>query len=332
MAVSGGDRQVKTFVAVEPPGLRWRWRQSVSCMAFFRICLMFLIILIIACPIYIINFNTVKLSKIIPHTGIEKTCPFTCVFFLHMHKAGGTTVTYLFRDFKWYPRNGNGNPWEGRTGVVKFTDYGRKQFADFLLRLNHMKVQFIASEWNYFKHVEEIDISCISLVTCIRDPYARFVSNMFVNGANASELLNPLTWMNRDIQLKRGNLWVNFNKPNYYVKMMNGYGDEPQREVSREDLETAKRNLNDFDVVIILEVAESFRLLKKYGIEYDGEIKNVKNNIKSIGMTQEQFISLNDLDYEFYEYAKTISLSMLNAQYREKRTKSPPLIKARKVV
>jgi len=250
-------------------------------------------------------------EKGIPHVELEKTLPCCCVFFLHMHKAGGTTITYLFRKLKWYPRNGNGNPWRGK-GVVNFWEYGKQQFNDFLLKLYATKVQFIAFEWNYFKNVEEIDKSRIRLVTCIRDPYSRFVSNMFAHGANASELLNPLTWMNRDFHLKKGNLWVNFNMPNYYVKMLNGYGDEPHREVSREDLETAKLHLNDFDVVVILEVAESFRLLKKYGIEYDGEIKNVNHKKRVIGMTQEQFRALNELDYEIYEYAKKISLKMLN--------------------
>jgi len=241
------------------------------------------------------------------------------LFFLHIHKGGGTTINHLFRKYRRYPHNINGNPWRVENSssrqLIKFWDYGKNQFEEFLKILNQKKVKFVAFEWNYFKHAEEIDTTRIRLVTCIRDPYSRFVSSMFAHGASKRELLNPVSWMNRDFQwarVKSQHFWVNWNKPNFYVRMMNGYGDEPRREVTREDLGTAKRNLAEFDVVMILEIAESFRLLEKYGIKYQGEAFNVNHHKRNVGMTREQFIELNKLDYEFYEYATNFSLSMLD--------------------
>jgi len=235
------------------------------------------------------------------------------LFFLHMHKAGGTTINYLFREFNKYPGNINGNPWTPAREIIKFWDYGKKEFHNFFLHLRQMKVEFVGFEWNYFKHIEEIDTSQIRLLTCIRDPYTRFVSSMF---AHSVERLNPLSWMKRNLKWNKAktkqHFWVNYNKPNFYVKMMNGFGDEPDREVNWEHLETAKRNLDEFDVVIILEIAESFRLMKKYGVKYKGEVNNTSTNNRTIGMTQEQFKDLNELDYVFYEYARNISLRMLN--------------------
>jgi len=237
-------------------------------------------------------------------------------FFLHMHRSGGTTINYLFREFKKYPENNNGNPWKTQPReIIQFWDYGKEEFNNFLQNLTQMKVKFVAFEWNYFKHFEAIDTSQIRLLTSIRDPYARYVSNMFANNANRKEISNPIWWMNRDLQWNWAypqHFWVSYNKPNYYVRMMNGFGDEPHREVNQEHLETAKRNLDYFDVVIILEIAESFCLLRKFGVKYEGGASYAGSKNRKIGMTQEQFKNLNELDYEFYEYARNISLRMLN--------------------
>jgi len=289
------------------------WRQSVSCKgsAIF-------IQLMIACTIFTKTFITRQLvtKTFITHQMTNQT---GILFFLHMHKAGGSTINFLFRNFKKYPTNRNGNPWETQMReIIQFWDYGKEEFNIFLQSLNQMEVKFVAFEWNYFKHIEEIDTSQIRLLTCIRDPYTRFVSTMFANKANRIEILNPVSWMNRNLlwrmnrKAKPHNFWVNYNKPNFYVRMMNGFGDEPRKEVNQEHLETAKRNLDGFDVVIILEIAESFRLLQKYGVKYKGDVINANSKNRTIGMTQEQFKDLNELDYEFYEYARNISMKMLN--------------------
>ena len=98
--------------------------------------------------------------------------------------------------------------------------------------------------------------------------------------------------------------------PNYYVAMMNGFGNDPKAKITRAHLEIAKKRLLKFDAVTILEVPESFSLLEHYGVQWDSKKKNVNTNKEEFTYTKEEFQKENGLDYEFYEYAKKLSKAM----------------------
>jgi hypothetical protein len=196
------------------------------------------------------------------------------VFFVHFHKAGGTSMVHKFREggYQFWNREENGNPFgsgkgiNGATGAaLKFWRYSRSQFEAFLEDARSQGkggAEFIAAEWNFFTsdHFFEKDYfrkeAKIDLITVLRDPYDRFLSNFNFKLDNFDafnpRISNPLEWAHLDLIRRKGKFKpfrkpvgksttvdspsyqygeqvphdsyfsVNYNKPNYYTAFLNG--------------------------------------------------------------------------------------------------------------
>ena len=111
------------------------------------------------------------------------------VFFLHFHKAGGTSVSSAFgRHLRAFPVHVNGNPWQiddephDLMRLVQFWKYNVTELSLFLDDLERRSVQFVAFEWNFFQFpLTPAILRRVDIVTCFREPYERFRSNLFVN-------------------------------------------------------------------------------------------------------------------------------------------------------
>jgi len=100
---------------------------------------------------------------------------------------------------------------------------------------------------------------------------------------------------------------------------MNGLGNV-HTDVTREHLEIAKSRLLQFEAVAIMEEPESYRVFNQLiGKEWDWDEIGIRNVNKRSGsyvhlfdghMTEEKFRAQNELDYEFYEYARNVSHAM----------------------
>jgi len=234
---------------------------------------------------------------------------------MHFHKAGGTTINALFDKYcKWEP-NKNGNPWLNNN-IIPFWNYKKDKFNIFKNILHKKGIEFVAFEWNYFKFFNEIDYKNIELITCIREPYKRFISNMIVD-----KHINSYNYNNKNIKWpwseSNQTFFVNYNKYNYYTKMLNGFGDIPNIELNDTHIEIAKQNLSKFSTIIILDDSETFNLLKKYDKIHtldQHKNKNMHKNMheNSCVIDFEEFKRLNHYDYELYEYAKELSYLQLN--------------------
>lgn len=228
------------------------------------------------------------------------------LFYLHFHKSGGTTINCLFEQYNKHNPNRNGNPWLDNE-IIKFWDYNKKEFNKFKSNLIFKKINFVAFEWNYFKFYDEIDLSNIELIVCIRDPYSRYISNMKVNNCFDMNSFNQKTiWWSRVGSKQKFKL--NYNKYNYYVKMLNGFGDNPDVEINEKHLEIAKKNLSKFSTIIILENKDTFKLLEKYNIHnIIHKNKNKDKDKTKIISNFEEFKKYNSYDYELYNYAIKLS-------------------------
>ena len=100
------------------------------------------------------------------------------ILFLHFHKCAGTSVNSAFNNFKKYPLNRNGNPYKTKDEILQFWNYNSLDFENFKKTLIENNIEFIALEWNFFKNYNAINFSNIELITVMRDPYERYVSNM----------------------------------------------------------------------------------------------------------------------------------------------------------
>ena len=243
------------------------------------------------------------------------------ILFLHFHKCGGSTINSLFSNHKKHEPNINGNPWsKSSSEIVEFWNYTKDEFNDFIGDLRSQEVGFVALEWNFFRFHAEVDLSNIELVVCMRDPYRRYRSNLARSAAerNAAGTFiaasSSKNWSDRTIWWSRAGIdqtfRVNFNKYNYYTKMLNGFGDQPDVEIDETHLDIAKKNLSRFSTVLILENAETFKLLGKYGIHHM-EHRNKNDSIVHCDIDVEEFTRLNAYDYELYNYAVRLSSSQL---------------------
>lgn len=232
------------------------------------------------------------------------------VFFLHFHKSGGSSINYLFNHYNKHKPNANGNPWTEAGEIIKFWNYNKEEFNLFKTYLLTKKINFVAFEFNFFKLYDQIDLSNIELIVCIRDPYKRYVSNMLFDNVEKMHSFNNKTIWRIGNKKTNGKYKVNYNKFNYYTKMLNGFGDMPDIEINDKHLEIAKNNLSKFSTIIILEDQETFKLLEKYDI-YKMEHKNKNKNKKNIIANFEDFKNLNLYDYQLYEYAIELSKTQL---------------------
>ena len=107
---------------------------------------------------------------------------------------------------------------------------------------------------------------------------------------------------------------INYNKFNYYVKMLNGFGDRPNKKINRTHLEIAKKNLQKFSTIIILEIKDSFKLLKKYDIHSIAHKNKSKENFNNLNVYYNYFKKKNRLDYELYYYAIKLSYEKMKKE------------------
>lgn len=95
------------------------------------------------------------------------------IYFLHVHKGGGSTFINLAKKNgeKFYPENGNANPMEnGR--IIPFWNYEGQEHYDFLLNGDYT---FIANEGGLGK--EHLIHPSIKYVAVIRNPMDILLSN-----------------------------------------------------------------------------------------------------------------------------------------------------------
>ena len=244
------------------------------------------------------------------------------ILFLHFHKCGGSTINKCFNHYIKYKPNVNGNPFlvddeYNKKSIIKFWEYKPDKINTFFHNIIEDKIQFIACEWNWFKYsdIQHINFDKINLITCIRDPFERFISNYNANGGNTI-FQTPEKYNNKILYWERSftnqKFKLNTNKYNYYVKLLNGLGNKPNAKINKTHLDNAKNILCKFNTIIILEKPETFKLLQEYGIA-EVVTRNKSNKPKPI-ITQDfkdQFIINNKYDYELYNFAANLSISKL---------------------
>jgi hypothetical protein len=168
-------------------------------------------------------------------------------WFLHFHKAGGTTVVELAR------RNGeilhdpnlNGCPLTANRKVLRLWERSREGLHDYLDAAVNSGVTFVASEWG----VPDLQVlgerSDVRVVTVIRDPIRRIISNFqFDRKYGYSEWHSLAAWVDHPVKTHTFS--------NYYTRMLARHDwrdDAPAEEL----VAAAWRNLLLVDSAVILE-------------------------------------------------------------------------------
>ena len=216
------------------------------------------------------------------------------VLFLHFHKAGGTSICRYFKDTgTWRVPEKFCICDEKITNHALFSHTRRRirlKSLDKMFEKSHSDICMMERKWlrpHYFFQIRRIFTGY--LVTSLRDPWERFRSNYEKDYSLCSQSERNNKLKNFSIEIysklyprdcpKSYYLRTNTNRPNFYVRMLNGLSiDQYSLDMSESDagltrmterhLEQAKEVLLAFDVVLFLEenaASRDFKLQKLTG-------------------------------------------------------------------
>ena len=162
---------------------------------------------------------------------------YRLVWFQHLHKAAGTYVIRraMANGETFWPEHTNGNPRvDGQ--LVPLWEMSSNQLTSFIDECEEKGVTFVACEWGGPDFQTLANDERVTLLTCMRQPIKRFVSNY-----NYDHYLVLTSAKSYAEYLKEGHL---HSSPEYYTKIFAR---------GKLDLELAKSNLGLFDHVIVAE-------------------------------------------------------------------------------
>tara|TARA_Y100001958_G_C21154617_1_gene489935 strand:- start:403 stop:1125 length:723 start_codon:yes stop_codon:yes gene_type:complete len=234
------------------------------------------------------------------------------IIFLHFHKAAGSTIVQILkRKKKFFEPNKNGNPAYKISYNKSVTiDYWSRNKEDINVWINKQRcigVEVMCLEWNFFNPHNFISDN-ISYIVCFRDPLKRFYSCLnFESIRKTKSYLSPFEF--QKMVFRDEGFIVSYNKDNYYTRMLCGLGNKPYLKIEESHLDYAKKVLDRFKIILILENKKSFRLLSKIGIRNINipRTMTTKYYIKKHDLFDKDFIKRNKFDYELYNYAVKLS-------------------------
>lgn len=253
--------------------------------------------------------------------------------FLHFHKAAGISVlTFLNQQgLKFHKQHYSANPWnKHKTKPIVFWNFPKKKLQKWSQKLETKhRTGVIACEWNFIP--EQNMLPTHKYITCLRDPFKRYLSNfvverfltgptreaqkIFRQGKTTSKslqiFLNEFPKLNLKRTKRNMSFKLSYNKPNYYVRMLNNLGESPNVQMTEEHLEKAKEILKKFEIILIIDYPPSFQQLKKHfnstKIPHANSMKWKKPTLSQIPESIiSEFKKRNHLDYQLYEYAKQL--------------------------
>ena len=172
---------------------------------------------------------------------------YRLIWFQHFHKAGGTSIVDMAKinGEKLWPINCNGNPLGRNDELIKLWEYDGNDLTAFIDECETLEVTFIATEWG----LPSLDIiksdSRVTLITCLRSPLNRYVSNFYFDLHNGFTPARSL----KNYEATRGRTITMFN---YFCRILSNHQNALQ-EVSQEQYEFALEQLEKFDVCVCLE-------------------------------------------------------------------------------
>jgi len=228
------------------------------------------------------------------------------IWFQHIHKSAGTSIVSMakYNQIKFYEPNNNGNP-RHKLGDpeaiipkadIRYDKFWIKRLQKFIDNCIEQQIQFIGCEWG-FPEIP-LDDNRIFYLTCIRDPWARFVSNYsFDHHANPTRFPNLGSWMEPE---------YGYNKHNYYTRIFAGLAYQYSGPITETHFKIAKANLRKFDLVMVLEQSDCFQTLEiMLGWDYNPSIgKNATSKKVDLSDYRDEFYIQNLYDYQLYEEAQ----------------------------
>ncbi len=226
------------------------------------------------------------------------------ICFIHIEKAGGTTLHYLFRNN--FMSHITLTPWDYWTNADdnSFQTMEAKHLFTFLRFVKSFGGHTTRSYLNY----ESVMDDRVDYITFLREPVSRYISHY-----NHQKNVMKIDWsIHSFLKEKRFD--------NFMTKRIAG----------SEDLDKAKRILDEkFSFVGLIESFDESLLLMKnelpeYNFDVRYEVKNKSNNKNyqsNAQLTDKTILNeikkRNQLDIELYRYAKSTLYSRYKKRYKD---------------
>mgnify|MGYP001192413572 FL=1 len=172
---------------------------------------------------------------------------YRLIWFQHVHKAAGSAVINqaIANGETLYPVHENGNPCSSTRELLPIWDYEDNELLEFIDDCQSQGVTFVATEWGSPTFQILNSDSRVVLVTCIREPWSRLVSNYnydYYLGFSRARSLSEYMIGEHRVKLD-----------NYLVRVFSGDSDHESKTLGLESVNSSINNLQLFDLVLITE-------------------------------------------------------------------------------
>jgi len=172
---------------------------------------------------------------------------YRLIWFQHVHKAAGSSIVNqaIANDEILYPNHDNGNPLTREGKIIPLWEYDSAQLVGFIDDCEAKGITFVATEWGAPLYEVLHHDPRVALVTCIREPWSRLVSNFnydYYYGFSDSKTLTD--FLSEELRIKQDNFLVRVFSRNYDALAVN---------LDETSLTEAVANLRLFDLVLVTE-------------------------------------------------------------------------------
>ncbi|MEB3212914.1 MAG: hypothetical protein VKL39_16290 [Leptolyngbyaceae bacterium] len=209
------------------------------------------------------TFSTEQTQNSDPHH-------YRLIWFQHFHKAAGTSIVKLadINHEVFYSNHDNGNPLDSDGKEIPLWQLSDDELTQFIDHCENTGITFIANEWGAPNFELLSSDPRVVLVTCLRDPLKRFLSNFYFDYwsgyTNYGDIEN---YINSD---------GCFTMFDYYCRILSGHHDKSEP-LDHSQFEVAKSNLSYFDHIMVLEDKEAFSKLQNF-LNWDIKLDNLHQN------------------------------------------------------
>ena len=182
---------------------------------------------------------------------------YRLIWFQHLHKAAGSTIvaTAIRNNEKLFPNHKNGNPVDKNGNYLDFNDISQEELESFIDNCQKKGVTFIATEWSSPDFEVLSKDPRVSLITCIRKPLERLVSNF------RYDLYRLYTGVDKiEKYIDSGDVHT---RNNYYCRVF-AHEHSFDKIIRKHSFKIAQRNLSLFDFIVIQENRNDFNKLNQY--------------------------------------------------------------------
>ncbi len=169
---------------------------------------------------------------------------YQLIWFQHLHKSAGTLIVNMAIENKeiLFDNHNNGNPVDANGILLPIWEYNDDKLLNFINKCEEKGVTFVATEYGSPNFELISSDPRVSLITCIRDPKDRLISNYnydYYSGYTEEDDVEKY--------LEAPNPYIS---DNYYVRVFSRNNSIPLKELKSEDFGIAMSNISRFDIII----------------------------------------------------------------------------------